>query len=240
MPLRNSTEKGATGTGEFQKLIMKQESQDLCSICYTNESSLQLMPCCGLGDSSAHYCLKCLQTICYQNNRGSFGHCPTCRTLIHWSEGSVHLLELSTQQQIGLCYLCCSTQILVERQLCEACLYGSYHSLRYECCSCHQIQRIPHPLWRYQENSFTYGTYQWVCHQEGCQQSTYWRVIPDDIILIPLRDIPESWGVKRQSQAAWKQFRCNESDESAEADHEKKTNKNSSKSISQVTRCIVM
>lgn len=51
------------------------------------------------------------------------------------------------------CSMCLQLRhIVTERQdvpLCDACLLGTRHDLRYECERCHRSQIINHPMWRY-------------------------------------------------------------------------------------------
>ena len=94
-----------------------------------------------------------------------------------------------------MCFRFRCAQVIVERNLCEPCLYGSLHTLRYECDGCHRTQRIPHPMWRYQADPDSYGGATWACHQR-CGSYTHWRVIPADLPRVPMQDRPASWGTE--------------------------------------------
>ena len=51
--------------------------------------------------------------------------------------------------------------------------------LGYECNRCHQIQPIPHPMYRSQRGPREYSNWSWACHR-GCNDYTHWRIIPQD------------------------------------------------------------
>jgi hypothetical protein len=55
------------------------------------------------------------------------------------------------------------------------------------------VQRIPHPMWRYQPSPTAHGAASWACHV-GCHDYTNWRIVPDDVVRIPAQEVPESWG----------------------------------------------
>ena len=79
--------------------------------------------------------------------------------------------------------------------ICDACWLGNQIALRYECEGCGGVQRIPHPMWRYQvDGPEAFGHTPWACHQR-CGTYTRWRVVPDDVARVPHGDAPESWGV---------------------------------------------
>jgi len=81
--------------------------------------------------------------------------------------------------------------------MCDACTLGRQHPLLYECEGCGRFQRIPHPMWRYQESAVAFGTETWACHVR-CQEQTHWRVAPNDAARVPAFDCPESWGRREE------------------------------------------
>jgi hypothetical protein len=161
-----------------------------CAVCLDADPDLVPMPCCGRETSSTRFCKLCIETIC-RLAPGNCGQCPTCRQTITIEEGAV---VLATRR--GRCRMCCqNNKVLPERNLCEACLYGSMHKLRYECDRCRRTQRIPHPMWRYQADPDSFGSATWACHQR-CGGYTHWRVTPADLPLVPMQDRPASWGTE--------------------------------------------
>ncbi len=74
---------------------------------------------------------------------------------------------------------------------------GRQHALLYECDRCHRLQRIPHPMWRYQTSPDSFGDTSWACHV-GCGAFTRWRVAPRELHLVPLHDVPGTWPQYRQ------------------------------------------
>ena len=99
--------------------------------------------------------------------------------------------------------------------ICDACWLGNQIALRYECQGCGGVQRIPHPMWRYQvDGPEAFGTTPWACHVR-CGTYTRWRVISEDVARVPHGDAPESWGVdivrqireRQQARAAARQAR---------------------------------
>ena len=94
----------------------------------------------------------------------------------------------------GTCRLCMQEKDLVdERSVCDACAYGARFTLRHECSVCAHVQRIPHPMWRYQPSAEAFGNVSWACHGR-CGTFTWWRVVAEDVHLVPPEDAPASWG----------------------------------------------
>ena len=94
----------------------------------------------------------------------------------------------------GTCRLCMQEKDLVdERSVCDACAYGARFPLRHECSVCAHVQRIPHPMWRYQASAEAFGNVAWACHGR-CGDFTRWRVVAQDVRLVPPEDAPASWG----------------------------------------------
>lgn len=54
-------------------------------------------------------------------------------------------------------------------------------------------------MWRYQlDGPGAFGSTSWACHR-GCNDYTFWRVLPEDVPRVPPLDAPPSWG----QQGAW-------------------------------------
>merc|ERR1739841_182045 len=53
----------------------------------------------------------------------------------------------------------------------------------------------PHPMYRYQENEWSFGGPTWFCHQR-CGDYTHWRIVEADIGKVPVEDVPEGWGMR--------------------------------------------
>jgi len=157
-----------------------------CSICYESEYPLLPMPCCHRDGSSVSYCRRCLEVICEQPPIG-VGQCPTCRCHFTFENGRV----VKTERK-RTCIMCRQQKVIVDSNKCDACLFGSLYKFRYECDRCHQVQRIAHPMWRYQSDCSSFGSATWACHQR-CGTYTHWRLMPDDIGSVPLADVPASW-----------------------------------------------
>ena len=120
---------------------------------------------------------------------GGFGKCPKCRKTLAIKSGRVEVVEPR-----GKCSMCCQgNKVIIERGMCDACLFGSRYALSYECNRCHRKQRIPHPMWRYCTAPDAYSSATWACHQQ-CGGYTHWRVVPGDLPKVPAQDRPESWG----------------------------------------------
>lgn len=158
-----------------------------CAICFEQVSLVQ-MPCCGRDTSTTQFCFRCIEVIC-KMAPGFFGKCPHCRKSVT-IKGRTVVVTTAT----GTCRMCQQGgKIIVDQNMCEACLYGSRYILRYECEGCHGIQRIPHPMWRYQHDPAEFGRDTWACHQR-CGTFTRWRTVREDLALVPAQDRPASWG----------------------------------------------
>eukprot|EP00656_Telonema_subtile_P057773 TRINITY_DN9582_c0_g9_i1.p1 TRINITY_DN9582_c0_g9~~TRINITY_DN9582_c0_g9_i1.p1 ORF type:complete len:239 (+),score=18.71 TRINITY_DN9582_c0_g9_i1:107-823(+) len=159
-----------------------------CAVCLETESERATMPCCDTTGSSISFCRRCVEIICKQG----LGRCPCCRAYIRIADGVV-----SVSDNEGPCVLCRQNKILVDANMCDACVLGSRFALNYECQRCSRVQRIPHPMWRYQAHPSEFGDTSWACHQQ-CGDYTHWRVVPDHVSHIPLQDAPEGWGTRDQ------------------------------------------
>lgn len=159
-----------------------------CAVCYDDAPHVE-MPCCGRDGATVGYCRGCIEILCRQYQ--GIGRCPTCRKYISVdAEGRVFLTT-----RTGPCDMCRQTRTIIDRNMCDACLLGCQHPLRYECDQCHRTQRIPHPMWRYQPTPSEFGGATWACHQ-GCGDFTHWRVLEVDRERVPVEDAPEGWGLR--------------------------------------------
>lgn len=167
----------------------KESNSEVCAVCFDTDFPIIPMPCCNREGSSTNFCRRCMELICSESPFG-MGRCPNCRATVGFKDGTLVLRTFEDK-----CSMCRHHKIMVDldRRLCSDCSFGSVYNLRYECNGCHKIQRIPHPMWRYQEKADTYGSSSWACHQR-CGDYTHWRVIPDDLERVPSNDIPASWG----------------------------------------------
>jgi hypothetical protein len=93
--------------------------------------------------------------------------------------------------------------------LCELCLLGSEYQFRYECERCHQVQSIPHPMWRYQPTAAAFGDTSWACHRR-CGDYTHWRIVAEDVGRVPAQHAPEGWGMRETWLAAVRERRQQE------------------------------
>ena len=150
-------------------------SQFQCAICLEDDvqGSPVMMPCCGRAalSSTTQFCRRCIEIICEQS-RVKVGMCPRCRSYYSIAQdGSVTLAD-----NIGRCRLCQQDRIIITTDpapLCSACVMGQRVMLRYQCEGCGRLQRIPHPMWRYQPGPALYSTDTWACHR-GCMAQTHW------------------------------------------------------------------
>jgi hypothetical protein len=135
------------------------------------------------------------QVICRTGIQGRLGKCPSCSAWFTLDGETV----VSAREAVGTCRCCLQDKELtdVARQLCEGCLLGQTFAFRYECSRCHRIQRIPHPMWRYQESPTQPGTVTWACHV-GCGDYTRWCIVPEDAARCPPELCPESWGRREE------------------------------------------
>jgi hypothetical protein len=104
-------------------------------------------------------------------------------------------LTIHAVQSAGQCVICNQVkEHLVENDnVCDACFLGRRSPLLYECEQCHGIQRIPHPMYRYQPSVSEFGRVTWACHGT-CQNFTQWRIVTSQVRSIPSGDAPEEWG----------------------------------------------
>mmetsp|Transcript_24001 Transcript_24001/g.31877 ORF Transcript_24001/g.31877 Transcript_24001/m.31877 type:complete len:189 (+) Transcript_24001:117-683(+) len=174
-----------------------------CAICFEtfgeDGTSQATMPCCGNEGSSMKFCVRCIEVICQQRSSG-VGVCPICKAFIQvTADQSVIISE--EKRRCGMCCQKKSASCFNSREgsICSICELGRQNPARYECDRCHQVQRIPHPMYRYQPTPTEFGGATWACHQR-CGDYTHWRIIPEDISRVPVDDTPEGWGGRVHGQ----------------------------------------
>lgn len=157
------------------------------------------LPCCG-SDEKQEICTSCILLLTHPtSDRGArVGRCPRCRAWIAVQTDSPTGLVTDVQavQSEGQCQVCNQHKaVLVENDenVCDACFLGRRRPLIYECEQCHATQKIPHPMYRYQPKVDAFGKTSWAC-QGLCQNFTMWRILPEQLRLIPPGDTPEEWG----------------------------------------------
>ena len=173
-----------------------------CSICFVDrlpKREFMKMPCCYTEGSSTQYCKRCIDIIAQTGFDGRFGKCPTCSSTYK----IVNEIVFPSPITEGICSICRQMKNIVDRDRirCDACLLGSNYTFRYECERCHLIQRIPHPMWRYQETPNSFGTATWACHR-SCGDYTHWKIVAEDVGNIPHQLCPEPWGLREEWLAA--------------------------------------
>mmetsp|Transcript_44353 Transcript_44353/g.53589 ORF Transcript_44353/g.53589 Transcript_44353/m.53589 type:complete len:493 (-) Transcript_44353:265-1743(-) len=170
--------------------------------------------------SSIKICTACILLLCSPTSDGKdrVGKCPHCRAWIkvtnheakaddveNPSLGNIESdlsksrsfnvadIVISKIEESGQCSVCNQVKDhLVDNSVCDACYLGRRRPLLYECEQCHNSQRIPHPMYRYQPTIDTFGKTSWTC-QANCKNFTKWRILPDQINLIPVGDSPLEW-----------------------------------------------
>mmetsp|Transcript_19650 Transcript_19650/g.50776 ORF Transcript_19650/g.50776 Transcript_19650/m.50776 type:complete len:218 (+) Transcript_19650:30-683(+) len=182
--------------------------EDVCAICYVGGREEQVdMPCCGSTNSTTFYCRRCIEIIC-ESAPGKVGMCPIgCGFITIDPAGIVRRVEVRS----AVCRLCQQTREMTDTSgLCAACRIGVTNALLYECDRCHRVQRIPHPMYRYQHDGVhAFGDVTWACHV-GCGDYTHWRVVPEDAERVPAHDAPASWGQREVWLAAVRAQRLRE------------------------------
>ena len=133
-----------------------------CAVCYEDygAENRAILPCCGKVESTVQYCKRCIEIIVEQGFGGTVGRCPTCSQLISIQGGVI-----TGGHIVSSCRMCMQERPIADSRsvLCEMCVLGRSFTMRYECERCHRIQRIPHPMFRYQEEGATsFGTTSWV------------------------------------------------------------------------------
>lgn len=192
--------------------IAEDDSAMACAICLedmVDENPVAQLPCCTIPPTATtQYCQRCLEVVC-EHGPGGVGRCPNCRSYLRVCADR----RLEVAEHTDTCSLCSQPRVIVEERgpmkLCDACLLGTRHSLRYECERCRRFQRIPHPMWRYQPTPNEFGDTTWFCHLE-CFSQTHWRIHEQDAASVPPHDCPESWGRRDEWLAAIREQRRRE------------------------------
>eukprot|EP00759_Apiculatamorpha_spiralis_P008380 PhF_6_TR15422/c1_g2_i1/m.23919 len=168
-----------------------------CCVCLEeipSESSLR-MPCCGKVGGTSPICRLCVIRVAETGPCPNTGRCPLCRKYFQVerspSDASV-VTAIRILEGLGHCQCCNQMRTIVDDRHCDACVLGRRFPLVYECDRCHGLQRIPHPMWRYQPSPSEYTTDSWACQR--CGDFTHWRVHPNDLVNVPNSDAPVSWG----------------------------------------------
>ena len=153
-----------------------------------NGRQLCTLPCCYKENSSVQFCLRCIDYLCSQSTIG-VGCCPNCRSFIENDSGVIRI-----KKNVGKCSVCEQAQLMAHHNMCEGCLNhrNIFSFMRYECEECCGLQRIPFPMWRYQlTTSFFTRRAKWLCC--SCGKYTAWRLLPQDVHLVPVQDRPLTW-----------------------------------------------
>ena len=178
------------------------------------------MPCCDRGEgATTAVCARCVEVICSQGP-GGVGRCPRCRAYVTVARAPdpdrpQPRVVVTLADARGTCVTCRQQRELIlhldprGRGQCDACALGARHPLLYECARCGGVQRIPHPMWRYQPTPDAFGDVTWACHV-ACGDYTTWRVHPDEAGNVPLADAPERWGMRDEWLAGVRAIRRNE------------------------------
>jgi hypothetical protein len=194
--------------------------------------ALACLPCCG--QHLCWTCVEALTIPSARNAKSdngcccgcSVGRCPCCRSWIvvettpansdndRASENAKHsvtrqrLPDIHLVSVAGKCQECCQIkQLLLDGSVCDACIVGRQcPPLAYECDCCRHVQRISHPMYRYQPVPDAFGTVGWQCG--ACNQVSRWRIRPDQLDLVLVGDAPATWNddamekARRRVQAA--------------------------------------
>lgn len=180
-----------------------------CAICYLDfeEDNLcrAILPCCERKDSTLQFCTLCIDLLCQRSYRlDNITECPRCKAYIQVRDGVI----VNVQEAPIQCAICFQRRLPSDQHasICSACFLGIQNPLRYECSQCHRVQRIAHPMYRYQEHPTEFGNTSWAC-QRGCGDYTKWRIISADIGKVPIDDAPEGWGFMEQEFENIRQIR---------------------------------
>lgn len=169
-----------------------------CAICSTEDIPIEtraVLPCCGTIGSSLQYCRRCIEVIIERGIEGRLGKCPTCNSWL--SEKNDQFV--TPESRAARCTMCTQEKVIADvgRVRCEACVIGGRYPFQYECNRCHLVQRIPHPMWQYQNTPTEFGGVTWACHRR-CGDYTNWRIIPDDAQRVPAELCPQTWGRREE------------------------------------------
>jgi hypothetical protein len=186
-----------------------------CAICFDealtggnvslNRVKFANLPCCGTQPEGGNVsfikvCTSCILVLTSPSSSGSHrvGRCPRCLSWI-----KVHIPEPAERNVVtvekvdvnGKCLICNQHKdYLVDNDnVCDSCFLGRRQPLKYECQQCRGVQKIPHPMYRYQKKRDQFGNVAWAC-QGKCGRFTKWKIQPEEVHRIPLGDAPKSWG----------------------------------------------
>lgn len=162
------------------------------------------LPCCDEEDprggrySNFNVCTACILVLTVATKDGihRVGRCPRCRQWIsvltlHSTSASMEVRKVQSGKCEG-CLLETSPLIVEEPATCDACFLAGETSLTYECEGCHQPQAIQSILYRSQPSTKSFSNEKYPCN--NCDKSTHWRILHDQLHMIPANDIPEQWG----------------------------------------------
>ncbi|CAB9498862.1 expressed unknown protein [Seminavis robusta] len=186
-----------------------------CAICFDealtggnvslNRVKFANLPCCGAQEygSSATFikvCTSCILVLTSPSSSGAHrvGRCPRC---LNWIRVKIpepaerNVVSVEKVHVSGKCLICNQNKdYLVDNDsVCDSCFLGRRQPLKYECQQCHCVQKIPHPMYRYQKTKDAFGNVTWAC-QGKCGRFTKWMIRPEEVHRIPLGDAPKSWG----------------------------------------------
>jgi hypothetical protein len=181
-----------------------------CAICFdeATASSKRItfakFPCCGHSGTeettTVKICTACVLVLTSPTSDGTsrIGRCPRCRVwiVVKTPQSTDDFeLEITAVAAVGQCLVCNQVKehLVEDESVCDACFIGRRHPFLYECQQCHVNQRIPHPMYRYQDKPDQFGNVTWAC-QGRCGKFTNWRIRPDQLPLVPVGDAPDAWG----------------------------------------------
>lgn len=181
-----------------------------CAICFdeATASSKRItfakFPCCGHSGTeettTVKICTACVLVLTSPTSDGTsrIGRCPRCRVwIVAKTPQSTDdfALEITAVEAAGQCLVCNQVRehLVEDESVCDACFIGRRHPFLYECQQCHVTQRIPHPMYRYQDKPDQFGNVTWAC-QGRCGAFTNWRIRADQLPLVPVGDAPDAWG----------------------------------------------
>ena len=134
-------------------------------------------------------CVRCVEIISLARSR-RVGRCPRCRAYVAVARAPdpdrprprvVVLLAIARAARASRADNSANAILHDPRRKSarDACADGRETLVLYECARCGGVQRIPHPMWRYQPTPSAFGDVTWACHV-ACDDYTTWRVHPDD------------------------------------------------------------
>jgi hypothetical protein len=189
------------------------DAAEMCAICSDADGPSEPgapkrptfchLPCCDSKDrepsSNFSVCTACMLVLSVATADGAsrIGRCPRCRLWIAITSLHSPNIDMSVRklEAAGKCEACMQyREPLIEQDppTCDACFLGKNSPLLYECEGCQGTQKIAHTLYRGQPTSASFGNEMWACNR--CQKSTHWRLVSDQLTLIPAGDVPEEWG----------------------------------------------